>query len=143
MRRLLSCLALLAFSGCTLVDQTTFATPPPTPAPGPVVEAPRLEKRAPLIVIAFTTPAPDYSAALASAVRAAEASRRGIGYDVIGIAAIAGTPAVQAQAEREAAVNATTIMRAILADDVPAGRIRLGVRTEIGLAVPQVRVFVR
>ena len=143
MRRLLVPVLLLAVSGCTLVDQTTFITKPPAPPPGPVVEAPRLEKRAPLIVIAFTTPAPDYAAALASAVRAAEASRKGIGYDVIGMAPAAGTPAVQAQAEHEAAVNATTTMRAILADDVPASRIRLGVRTEIGLAGPQVRVFVR
>lgn len=143
MRRLLFCLVLLGFSGCALVDQTWFTTPPPAPAPGPVVEAPRLEKRAALIVIAFTTPTPDYAATLASAVRAAEASRPSIGYDVIGMAAAAGMPAVQAAAEREAAVNATTTMRAILTDGVPASRIRLGVRTEPGLTVPQVRVFVR
>ena len=143
MRRLLFPALLLAVGGCTLVDQTTFATKPPAPPPGPVVEAPRLEKRTPLIVVAFTTPPPDYAAPLADAVRAAEASRRGIGYDVIGMAAVAGTRAVQAQAEREAAVNATATMRAMLADGVPDSRIRLGVRTEIGLPVPQVRVFVR
>ena len=143
MRRLFPCLLLLAFSGCALVDQTWFTTPPPAPSPGPVVEAPQLERRAPLIVIAFATPAADFTASLADAVRAAEAARPGIGYDVIGMAAAAGTPSVQAQAEREAAVNATTTMRAILSDSVPASRIRLGVRTEAGLAVPQVRVFVR
>ena len=134
---------LTALSGCALVDQTWFNSPPPEPVSAPAPPAEKLEGRTPLIVIAFAAAGSDYVEKLGFAVRKAEAARPDIAYDVIGVARATGTPAVQALAEHDAAANATKIMRAILANGVPAGRIRLGVRTEAGLAAPEVRVFVR
>lgn len=134
---------LAALSGCALVDQTWFNSPPPKPVSTSAPPAEKLEGRTPLIVIAFAAAGSDYVEKLSFAVRAAEAAKPNIAYDVIGIALATGTPAVQALAEQAAAANATKIMRAILANGVPSGRIRLGVRTEAGLATPEVRVFVR
>jgi hypothetical protein len=144
MRRLIVASILLApLAGCSLVDQTWFNKPAPTAPAVPALPPPKLESRAPLIVIAFATAEPDYGEKLGFAIAAAEASRRGIGYDVFGMAPVLGTPSVQAQSERDAASNAAKVMRAIMANGVPPARIRLGVRTETGLAAPEVRVFVR
>ena len=147
MRRLFPAALLLAaaslLAGCALVDQTWFTTPPPAVVVPPAPPPPRLDSRAPLIVIAAAAAEPDYAGKLGFAVQAAEASRGTIVYDVIGMAPIQGTQSVQAQAGRDAAASAARIMRAILADGVPDSRIRLGVRTEAGLAAPEVRVFVR
>ena len=77
-------LALLSFTGCTLIDQRTFAPSPeakaePAPPPAPVA----LDKRTPLVTIDYTVPSPNYAELLHYAVQAAEARDADVQYDVV------------------------------------------------------------
>lgn len=143
-RPFLSCAALLllTLAGCKLIDQTTFA-PSPEATPRPVAPPPKVEARAPLIVIGFASATPDYADPLRQAVRAAEARKPGIVYDVVGIAPARDDAGAQADAVLLASDNASAVMRAIMADGVPPARIHLGARTETGLTAREVRVYVR
>ncbi|MDB5401055.1 MAG: hypothetical protein QOD93_2508 [Acetobacteraceae bacterium] len=130
-------LALLSFTGCTLIDQRTFAPSPeakaqPAPPQAPVV----LDARTPLVTIDYTVPSPDYGQLLHAAVRAAEARDADVQYDVVSV--MKDTTEVAAGQER-----ATGVMRAIMRDRVPPSRIHLGVRTDPALVASQVRVYVR
>ena len=130
-------LALLSFTGCTLIDQRTFAPSPeakaePPPPPAPVA----LDKRTPLVVIDYTVPSPNYAELLHYAVRAAEARDAEVQYDVV---VMVKEPS-QAAAGQERAIG---VMRAIMRDNVPADRVHLAVRTDPTLAAGQVRVYVR
>jgi hypothetical protein len=133
---------LCLLSGCKLIDQTTFA-PAPEAKTSPVLAAQQAapqsasaEGRRALVTIAYATPNPDYQGVLRYAVSAAEARDRTVQYDVIGeVPSLASAE----QAQRDA----TEVMRAIMAAGVPAARIHLGLRAEPGVAVRQVRVFVR
>ncbi len=130
-------LALLSFTGCTLIDQRTFAPSPeakaqPAPPPAPVV----IDTRTALVTIDYTQPSPDYAQLLHAAVRAAESRYPDVQYDVISV--LPGTADAQEGQER-----ATGVMRAIMRDHVPASRIHLGLRTDPALAAGQVRVYVR
>jgi hypothetical protein len=130
-------LALLSFTGCTLIDQRTFAPSPeakaePAPPPAPVT----LDKRVPLVTIDYTIPSPNYVELLHYAVQAAEARDADVEYDVVSV--LKDTSQVAAGQER-----AIGVMRAIMRDHVPATRIHLVVRTDPALAASQVRVYVR
>jgi hypothetical protein len=130
-------LALLTFTGCTLVDQKTFAPSPeakaqPAPPPAPVV----LDTRTALVTIDYTIPSPDYDELLHYAVRAAENRDANVQYDVVSV--LKDTSAATSGQER-----ASGVMRAIMRDRVPASRIHLGLRTDPTLAASQVRVYVR
>ena len=79
-------LALLSFTGCTLIDQRTFAPSPeakaqPAPPPAPVV----IDTRTALVTIDYTQPSPDYAQLLHAAVRAAEFRYPDVQYDVISV----------------------------------------------------------
>ncbi len=133
--------------GCTLIDQTTFA-PSPEPKPPPVIVPPPVETRAPLIVIAASATPKEYTPSLRTVVRAAQARKRDIEYDVAGIApatsAAAGQPAVASVvAQQEAGSHAAEVMRAIMAQGVPAARIHLAVRSDPAITAGEVRVYVR
>ncbi|PPQ26776.1 hypothetical protein [Rhodopila globiformis] len=130
-------LALLSFTGCTLIDQRTFAPSPeakaqPAPPPPPVV----IDRRTALVTIDYTIPSPDYAQLLHAAVRAAESRDPEVQYDVISV--LKDTSDASLGQER-----ATDVMRAIMRDHVPASRIHLGLRTDPDLAASQVRVYVR
>jgi hypothetical protein len=130
-------LALLSFTGCTLIDQRTFAPSPeakaePAPPPAPVT----LDKRTPLVTIDYTVPSPNYAELLHYAVQAAETRDADVQYDVVAV--LKDTSDVAAGQER-----AIGVMRAIMRDRVPATRIHLGVRTDPALGASQVRVYVR
>ena len=128
--------ALLSFTGCTLIDQRTFAPSPEAkaqPAPSPPVV---LDKRTPLVTIDYTIPSPDYGDLLHAAVRAAEARYPDVQYDVVVM--LADTAQLSEGQQRAAAV-----MTAIMRDRVPAGRIHLAMRTDPALAAGQIRVYVR
>lgn len=139
MRRL-TCFVLLlpVLAGCTLVDQTTFA-PSPEAKPPPVVVPPPVETRKPLIVIAASASPKDYTPSLREAVRAAQKLKRDIDYDVVGVAPAAGGFAAQ----QEAGSHAADVMRAIMAEGVPAARIHVGVQSDPAIAAGEVRVYVR
>jgi hypothetical protein len=129
-------LALLTFSGCTLIDQTTFAPSPEAkaqPAPqAPVV----LDARTPLVTIDYTVASPEYGELLHDAVRAAEARDADVQYDVVSV--MKDTSELSAGQQR-----ATGVMRAIMRDQVPSTRIHLAVRTDPALTASQVRIYVR
>jgi hypothetical protein len=128
--------ALLSFSGCTLIDQRTFA-PSPEAKAQPVPQAPVvLDARTPLVTIDYTVPSPDYGELLHDAVRAAESRDADVQYDVVSV--LKDTSEASAGQER-----ATGVMRAIMRDRVPATRIHLALRTDPTLATSQVRVYVR
>ncbi len=130
-------LALLSFTGCTLIDQKTFAPSPeakaqPAPHQAPVV----LDARTPLVTIDYTVPSPDYPELLHYAVRAAENRDANVQYDVVSVM----NDTSEAATGQERAIG---VMRAIMRDRVPATRIHLGLRTDPTLAASQVRVYVR
>jgi hypothetical protein len=130
-------MALLGFTGCTLIDQRTFAPSPeakaqPAPAPPPVV----LDARTPLVTIDYTIASPDYAELLHYAVRAAENRDADVQYDVVSVTK--DTSELATGQER-----ATGVMRAIMRDRVPATRIHLAARTDPALAASQVRVYFR
>ena len=130
-------LALLSFTGCTLIDQRTFAPAPeaqaqPATPPGAIV----LDARTPLVTIDYTVPSPDYAELLHYAVHAAEVRDADVQYDVVAV--MKDTSEIAAGQER-----ATGVMRAIMRERVPATRIHLGVRTDPTLVAGQVRVYVR
>jgi hypothetical protein len=125
---------LLALSGCHLLDQTDFAPKPPAkPAPPPV---PNPETRAALVTIDFAKADPDYRAALATAIQAAETKRPGVLYDVVAVV----PDAAGAEAGR---ARAAEVMTAIEADGVIPPRIQLGLALDPGRKIPQVRVYLR
>jgi hypothetical protein len=129
-------LALLSFTGCTLIDQTTFAPAPEAkaqPAPPPPVV---LDARTPLVTIDYTIASPDYAELLHYAVRAAETRDADVEYDVVSV--MKDTTDLAAGQER-----AIGVMRAIMRDRVPTTRIHLAVRADPALAASQVRVYVR
>lgn len=127
-------LAAGGLAGCALIDQRTFA---PSPEAEPVVlpvKPLQIDPRTPLVVIDYATPQPDFQALLRLAVRAAEARDGHVRYDVVAVtrdvrAAIPG--------------QALDIMRAIMAENVPAARVNLGLRADPLIAATQVRVYVR
>lgn len=134
-------LAALVATGCTLIDQKTFApspeakaqpAPPPAAPPAPV----QVDPRRPLVTIDYAGADPDFSEFLHYAVRAAENRNANVQYDVVGLSPD-GDGAVQAQD------RAVRVMMAIMRDRVPAARIHLGMRTDPSLAMGQVRVYVR
>ena len=132
-------LALLSFTGCTLIDQRTFAPAPearaqPAPLAAPV--AATADTRTPLVTIDYTIPSPDYAELLHDAVRAAESRDADVQYDVIVVLRDASEIAT-------GQARATAVMKTIMRDRVPPSRIHLGLRTDPTLAASQVRVFVR
>lgn len=124
----------LPLAGCHLIDQTDFdPKPPPVAAPPPI---PDPETRAALVTIDYATATPDYRAALAAAIQAAESRRPNLLYDVV---AVVGT-AAEAPAARVRAAEAMTVIEA---QGVVASRIQLGLAIEPGRKVPRVRVYLR
>jgi hypothetical protein len=129
-------LALLSFTGCTLIDQRTFA-PAPEAKAQPVPQAPVvLDARTPLVTIDYTVPSPEYGELLHAAVRAAEARNADVQYDVVSL--MKDTSDISTGQQR-----AIGVMRAIMRDQVPSSRIHLAVRTDPALAASQVRIYVR
>ena len=129
-------LALLSFTGCTLIDRRTFA-PSPEAKAQPAAQAPVvLDTRTPLVTIDYTVPSPDYGELLHDAVRAAQSRYPDVQYDVVSVLKDTG----EASAGQD---RATGVMRAIMRDGVPAARIHLALRTDPALAASQVRVYVR
>ncbi len=137
-RRLSFLLVLLSFSGCTLIDQKTFAPAPEAKAqPAPALPEIPVDPRTPLVTIDYPDDtAPDYSSLLHSAVHAAQSRYPEVQFDII---AVVTDPANAAPAQDHAA----EVMRAIMRDRVPSSRLHLGLRTDPALSASQVRVYVR
>jgi hypothetical protein len=127
-------LAGVALAGCKLVDQTTFA---PSPEEDATVATPRqADPRSALLTIGYATPNPNYRDVLRYAVHTAETRAPGVQYEVIAMLPT-GSDASAAQH------NAVDVMRAIMAEGVPASRVHLGLRTDAASVTREVRVYVR
>ncbi len=130
---------LLSLTGCTLIDQRTFA-PSPEADQDVYVQAPaapvRFDSRAPLVVIDYAIPEPRYQDLLRMAVHAAEGRNGNVQYDVVAV-----LPDLKDSARGQS--RAVSVMRDIMAEQVPAARVHLGLRAEPALAAGQVRVYVR
>jgi hypothetical protein len=126
--------AALLLAGCKLIDQTTFAPSPEETAAK--AAAPKADPRTPLVTIGYATPNPNYQDVLRYAVRAAETRVPGVQYDVVAMLP-ASTDAAAAQQ------RVSEVMRDIMAQGVPSGRIHLGLRTEPAGGAQEVRVYVR
>ena len=124
----------LLLAGCELIDQTTFAPSPEASAAKPVT--PKADPRTPLVTIGYATPNPNYQDVLRFAVREAETRAPGVQYDVVAILP-SGADAAAAQH------RVAEVMRGIMAQDVPASRIHLGLRTAQAGAEQEVRIYVR
>ena len=136
--RLVAALAAL-LTGCSIVDQTTFAPEPEPPSPAQVAASARTYGRVPLLTVRYETPTPAYQDLLRYAVQAAQRRDPNVEYDVVAVAPANGASAAAAQGQRDAA----EIMRAMMALGVPDTRIHLGARADPSATVPEVRVYVR
>ena len=140
-RALLALLPLAALlAGCKLIDQSDFrpkpppvVVPPAPPVPPPVP---------PLVAIRFDRPDIAYADALKQAVTAARRRKVDVAFDVQGFAPTA--PSLAAQAASLQSVDAEThaVADAVAKLGVDPGRIRLSARTEAGIAMNEVRVYV-
>ena len=140
MTRIIAPLCALLVAGCTLVDQRTFnpqagqpARPPSEPGPSPLV---------PLVTIDLARANPDYAASLHQAVADAVRRKPDVQFDVITIVPGTGTTAEQVAAATGITADARAIARSINADGVDDGRIHLSARSDAGVTVRQVQVFV-
>jgi hypothetical protein len=137
MRLLPLCLALLIFTGCTLIDQKTFAPAPeakaqPTAPPPPA----SIDPRSPLVTIDYTAPNPGYGELLHDAIHAAQARDVDVQFDVVAVC----KDIAEAGQSQDMALG---VMRAIMRDRIPADRIHLGLRTDPSLTAPRVLIYVR
>ena len=78
-------LALFSFTGCTLIDQRTFAPSPEAKAQTTAAPSVVVDRRTPLVTIDYTVASPEYGELLHAAVRAAEARDADVEYDVISV----------------------------------------------------------
>lgn len=126
-------LVALLLAGCKLIDQTTFAPSPEAKAE--TVTQPKADSRTPLITINFAESSPDYQGLLRFALNAAETRDPQVEYDVV--AMLPGSSDAAAGQK-----HALEVMRAMIAQGVPASRIHLGLRTALAGGAPEVRVYV-
>ena len=139
-------LILAALPGCTLIDQNTFnpaaSAVPVIPAAPVVAVVPVPPGPPPLLTLRPGQPAQD---AVRQAVAAAERRKPDVVFEVVAMVP-AATAADGMAAENQAtssSAEAGTVARAIAAQGVPPGRIRLFARPEAGLTEREVRVYVR
>ncbi len=141
----LAALAGGALPGCTLIDQNTFnpnarAVPvipaAPVAAVVPVPSGPQ-----PLLTLRPGQPVQD---AVHQAVLAARRRKPDVVFDVVAmLPGGAGTEAGLDEQTAASSAEAGTVARAIAAQGVPPGRVRLFARPEAGLSGQEVRVYVR
>ena len=138
-------LGLLAFAGCKIIDQTTFApSPEAVPATAIATVPPRsADPRTPLVTIGFAAPDADYQGLLRYAVNAARARDPAVAFDVVAVAPAQGSPAAQVAAIATGQQDAAGVMRAMMALGVPDTRIHLAARADPAAPARQVRVYVR
>ena len=140
----LAALAGGALPGCTLIDQNTFnpnARAVPVVAAAPVAAGVAVPSGPqPLLTLRPGQPVQD---AVRQAVAAARRRKPGVVFDVVAMLPGAGGEAGLDGQSAPSGAEAGTVARAIAAQGVPPGRIRLFARPEAGLSGQEVRVYVR
>ncbi len=159
-------LAALLLGGCTLVDQRTFQRRAQQPGEG---EASRvMAAETPLLTIRMGVPplgeptgasigaamdrainigqdqgGVDFGPPVAEAVRAAQARKPDVVFDIFAVVPTEATPAEQDRRVAQGSADAGRVANAFLAAGVPATRLRLGLRGDPGQPPREVLVFVR
>ena len=131
---------LLAFGGCKLIDQRTFA---PAPEAASATPARGIEKRTPLLTVVPGTKLASYETLLRAAVRDAQSRDPSVGFDVVSVVPGTGTFAEQVKAADADRPAAADVARALTRAGVPSDRINLGARSDPGARSPDVRVYLR
>ena len=140
----LAVLAGGALPGCTLIDQNTFnpnaRAVPVIPAAPVAAAVAALPGPQPLLTLRPGQPVQD---AVRQAVAAARRRKPDVVFDVV--AMLPGGVGAEAGLDDPASSSAEagTVARAIAAQGVPPGRVRLFARPEAGLAGQEIRVYVR
>ena len=141
-----SLVLLAALPGCTLIDQNTFnraaGAVPVIPA-APVAAAPAPQPGPPPLLT--VQPGQSAQEPLRRAIAAARSRKADVIFDVVAMVPAGDAPDTRAVDDQAAASSAEAgaVARAITAQGVPPGRVRLFARPEAGLAGREVRVYVR
>jgi hypothetical protein len=139
-------------TGAALACLLAACTIPGNGLLGPGVQRPSLATvqlaeaeagRVPLVTIPASAGPSDYVSALAGAVRAAEAQKPDVIFDVLSAVPRTGTPLGQITEARGLTPDATEVATSIMGDGVPSERITLGAMVVQGLGADEVRVYVR
>jgi len=138
---------LVALPGCTLIDQNTFnlaagAAPVIPPAPAAALAPVPPQGPPPLLTIVPGEAAQD---AVRRAVAAARSRKPDVVFDVVAMVPAGPAPDGRAADDQASASSAEAgaVARAITAQGVPPGRVRLFARPDAALTAREVRVYVR
>lgn len=136
-------LLALALAGCAPPGRGLLGPAPQRPAVATVDMTTAAFGRVPLVTITAASGTADYLSALTGAVRAAEAQKPDVVFDVVTAVPQMGTPLAQITAARALTPQATEVAQAIMGAGVPASRVTLGARILPGLPGDELRVYVR
>jgi len=128
--------------GASLASRGGYAPASYETAP---VAAPRaaVVSEAALVTIRFDKPNVNYEGALYTAVKSALDRRPEAVFDVVGVAANAGTPGQDALNASNARRNAEQVVRSLTNMGLPSGRIRVSAASGAASPSGEVKVFVR
>ena len=138
-------LVSLALAGCKLIDQRTFEAKPVPPPQSALqaLAAGNQRPNLPLVTIPLGDLDGSWSPILVAAERQAVARKPDVQFDVVTLRptdpALEADPAVAKSLDSAA----QAVAGVLLADEVPAERVHLGVRGDAGRPPPEVLVFVR
>jgi hypothetical protein len=135
--------ASFLLAGCTVPGRGLVGSAPQRPSATTVQVTEAQSARVPLVTIAAAAGPADYESALAGAVRAAEALKPDVIFDVLSTVPQQGTPLHQITQARGLTPDTAEVATALMGDGVPAGRITLGALVVPGLPANEVRVYVR
>lgn len=135
----------LVLAGCDLIDQRTFESKTVAPPPSALqaLAAGNQRPSLPLVTIPLGDLDGSWSPILVAAERQAVARKPDVQFDVVTLRptdpALEGDPAIAKSLDSAA----QAVAGVLLADEVPAERVHLGVRGDAGRPPPEVLVFVR
>ncbi len=145
MRTLLLLPLLLPLAACQLVDQRTVATwfggqaQAPTKADLATARLPAM----PIVVVRYDDPGANSGPELAQAAEAALAHNPAAVFDVLAPLPSAAPVAEQNRFATQGAADTRAVADMLATDGVPPKQIRLGLETDPGHPVREVRVYVR
>lgn len=137
----------IALAACSLPDRTLVEprTIPAQTPPSGIVAA--IDQRTPLVTIDYTTPDPDYRAALRDAIAQARQQRPNAAFDVVTViptqGKATGMVADQISAAEALRPNALGVARELTQLGIPHAKLSLTARTDPGVTVREIRIYVR
>jgi hypothetical protein len=139
-------IALVAASGCRLVDQRRFEQTGLYPGAAQLARADYAQRALPpppLATIRFGTQSDDWQAGLIAAARDARERKADVAFDVVAPIPTSASLAAQDAAEKAGAQDAATVATVLEGDGVSADQIHLGARGDPGQPPREIEVYVR